>query len=86
MALGADYYLHQPLFHLKMALFVVILLLEVLPLLTLIKWRLARARGTVLETGRALLLARISHVQAWLLVLVVIAASGMARGVTWAQL
>lgn len=42
---GADYYLHQPLFHLKMTLFVLILLLEVAPMVTLIKWRIAQARG-----------------------------------------
>ena len=32
---GTDYYLHQPLFHLKMTLFVLILLLEVAPMITL---------------------------------------------------
>lgn len=42
---GTDYYLHQPLFHLKMTLFVLILLLEVAPMVTLIKWRIAQARG-----------------------------------------
>jgi putative membrane protein len=38
---GTDYYLHQPLFHLKMTLLVLILLLEVAPMVTLINgaWR-----------------------------------------------
>ena len=80
---GADYYLQQPLFHLKMTLFVVILLLEVAPMVTLIKWRIALARGAAIETGRAKLFARISHVEALLLLLMVIAATGMARGVTF---
>ncbi|WP_432219142.1 DUF2214 family protein [Pseudomonas kribbensis] len=80
---GTDYYLHQPLFHLKMTLFVLILLLELAPMITLIKWRIALARGNPLETRRAKMFARISHAEALLLVLMVIAATGMARGVTF---
>lgn len=80
---GTDYYLHQPLFHLKMTFFVLILLLEVAPMVTLIKWRVALARGAVIDTGRATLFARISHVEALLVLLMVIAATGMARGVTF---
>ncbi|WDR34335.1 DUF2214 family protein [Pseudomonas serboccidentalis] len=80
---GTDYYLHQPLFHLKMTLFVLILLIELAPMITLVKWRIALSRGKALDTGRAKLYARISHVEALLLVLMVIAATGMARGVTF---
>ena len=80
---GTDYYLHQPLFHLKMTLFVLILLIELAPMITLVKWRIALARGKVFDTTRAKLYARISHVEALLLVLMVIAATGMARGVTF---
>ncbi|NUU37588.1 DUF2214 family protein [Pseudomonas sp. C2B4] len=80
---GTDYYLHQPLFHLKMTLFVLILLLEVAPMVTLIKWRVAMARGATIDAGRATLFARISHVEALLVLLMVIAATGMARGVTF---
>jgi putative membrane protein len=80
---GTDYYLHQPLFHLKMTLFVLILLLEIAPMVTLIKWRRARARGAAIDTGRAQLFARISHIEAMLVLLMVVAATGMARGVTF---
>ena len=80
---GTDYYLHQPLFHLKMTLFVLILLIELAPMITLIKWRIASARGTAIDRGRAKLYARFSHVEALLLVLMVVAATGMARGVTF---
>lgn len=80
---GTDYYLHQPLFHLKMTLFVLILLIELAPMITLIKWRIAKARGAALGTGRCKLFARISHVEALLLILMAIAATGMARGVTF---
>ncbi|MFD2883286.1 DUF2214 family protein [Pseudomonas lini] len=80
---GTDYYLHQPLFHLKMTLFVLILLLEIAPMVTLIKWRIALGRGAAIDTGRATLFARISHIEALLLVLMVVAAAGMVRGVTF---
>ncbi|MGY3303049.1 putative membrane protein [Pseudomonas sp. PvR086] len=80
---GTDYYLHQPLFHLKMTLLVFILLLEIAPMVTLIKWRIALGRGAAIDTGRATLFARISHIEALLLVLMVVAATGMARGVTF---
>jgi len=80
---GADYYLHQPLFHLKMALFVLILLLEIAPMVTLIKWRIALARGATIKIGRAKLFARVSQIEALLVLLMVVAATGMARGVTF---
>jgi putative membrane protein len=79
---GTDYYLHQPLFHLKMTLFVLILLLEIAPMVTLIKWRMALARGEAIDKNRVGLFARISHIEALLVLLMVVAATGMARGVT----
>ncbi|KIF58703.1 membrane protein [Pseudomonas fluorescens] len=81
---GSDYYLHQPLFHLKMTLFVLILLIELAPMITLIKWRIASSRGVALDSGRAKLYARISHVEALLLIMMMVAATGMARGVIFA--
>lgn len=78
---GSDYYLHQPLFHVKMTLLVLILLLELAPMIRFIKWRIALARGTHLDLHQAGLFARISHLQALLVVLMMIAATGMARGV-----
>lgn len=80
---GTDYYLHQPLFHLKMTLFMIILLLELAPMISLIKWRLALGRGTAVDLGRAKLFARISHIEALLLMLMIVAATGMARAVTF---
>ncbi|WP_460116293.1 DUF2214 family protein [Pseudomonas sp. H2_D02] len=79
---GADYYLHQPLFHLKMTLFVAILLLEIAPMIALIKWRIALGKGRAIDPSRAGRYARISHLEALLLILMVIAATGMARGVS----
>ncbi|WP_434610014.1 DUF2214 family protein [Pseudomonas sp. R1-7] len=78
---GSDYYLHQPLFHLKMTLFVLILLLEIAPMIALIKWRMALGKGAAIDSSRAGRFARISHLEALLLMLMVVAATGMARGV-----
>ena len=78
---GTEYYLPQPLFHLKMTLLLFILLLEIMPMIRLIKWRIALARGSSLDLSKTRLFARISHIQALLVVLMVIAATGMARGI-----
>ncbi|MGX1174253.1 DUF2214 family protein [Pseudomonas sp. R151218B TE3479] len=78
---GTDYYLHQPLFHLKMTLLLLILLLEIVPMIALIKWRMALGKGGAIDPSKAGRLARISHIEALLLILMVVAATGMARGV-----
>lgn len=80
---GTDYYLHQPLFHLKLTLFILILLLEIAPMVALIKWRIALGRKGPIDVGRTRLFARISHIEALLIVLIVVAATGMARAVTF---
>jgi putative membrane protein len=78
---GTAYYLTNALFWSKMALLGTVLLLEVWPMITLIRWRIALGRGGVPDTGRAGTFAAISWVQAALVVLLVVAATGMARGV-----
>jgi len=78
------YYTHNTLFLTKMALLVLILALEIWPMLTLIQWRRALGRGTLLKEAvtpvTARRIATISHLQALLAVLMVFAAAGMARG------
>lgn len=77
---GAYYYLHQPLFHLKMLSFIVIVALEVIPMFAFIKWRIAFKNQEKIDTRRARRFARISHAEAALIVVMVVAATGMARG------
>jgi len=77
---GAAYYLHNHVFWAKMALLCVILVLEVVPMLTLIRWRLLLGRGEHPDTGMAPRLATISYVEAVLVVLMILAATAMARG------
>ncbi len=77
---GAAYYLHDRAFHIKMALFVTILFLEVWPMAVLIRWRIQARRGASINMARAPALARISALQAALVVLMVAAATAVARG------
>ncbi|MGN8343001.1 DUF2214 family protein [Pseudomonas sp. SMV71] len=79
---GSDYYLHQPLFHLKMTVLLLILLLEIVPMIALIQWRMARGKGQAIDSSKAGRFARISHIEALLLLLMMVAATGMARGIT----
>lgn len=74
------YYTANHWFWAKMSLFVLVLLLEMLPMITLIRWRAVVARGETPDTDRAGTLATISLVQAVLVALMVGAAAAMARG------
>jgi putative membrane protein len=74
------YYLANHIFLGKMALFVVIVLLELSPMMALMTWRRQVAAGQLPDVTRAARLARISFVQAGLVVLMVLAATAMARG------
>ncbi len=77
---GSFYYLHNHVFWAKMALLVAILVLELGPMIALIRWRGGVARGAVPDTRAASRFARISFVQAVLVVFMVLAATAMARG------
>ena len=77
---GTFFYVHNSVFWTKMLLLALILALEVQPMMTLIGWRRSLARGQQPDTRRAARLARISFVQAALVVLMVLAATAMARG------
>ncbi|MFC0693125.1 DUF2214 family protein [Paraburkholderia humisilvae] len=78
---GASFYLQAPLFHVKMGALVLILLLEIAPMIALIRWRIALRKGTPLRLDRAQQFAAIGSVQIALLVVMVFAATGMVRGV-----
>lgn len=80
----AEFYLRNGLFHAKLGLFVLVLVLEAWPMVTLIRWRLAHARGTPAEALMAAPAARriaaISAVQAVVVVAMVCVAVAVARG------
>lgn len=77
---GSQFYLASPLFWTKMALFVAVLILEVRPMTTFIRWRRVLSRGQVPDTYGARTLYLINHVEMGLVVLIVFVASFMARG------
>jgi putative membrane protein len=63
-----------------MALLISILLLEIWPMITLIRWRVVVTRGSLPDPSPAAAIARISYAQALLLIGMVLAAAAMARG------
>ena len=77
---GTAYYLANHVFYTKMALLGCILLLELWPMVTLIRWRTVVATGALPDPGPAGAIARISYLQALLLIGMVLAATAMARG------
>ena len=77
---GADYYLHSHAFLGKMAILLVILMLEIGPMVTLIRWRMQLRRGETPDPAAARGIARVSQVQVVLVILMVLAATAMARG------
>ncbi len=77
---GATYYLHDRVFFVKMGILVTILALEIRPMITLIRWRIAERRKISPDLNAAPRLALISQIQAGLVILMVFAATAMARG------
>ncbi|HYN88255.1 MAG TPA: DUF2214 family protein [Ardenticatenaceae bacterium] len=77
---GPSYYLNSNAFLIKMALLALVLLLEVWPMVTLIRWRIARGRGAQPDTTPARTFGLVSYVQALIVVAMVFAATAMARG------
>lgn len=80
-----DFYWRNVLFHTKMGLLLVLLLLELWPMVTLIRWRMASGGRGSLPSGirftvAARRIASISSVQAVLILFMVLAAVAMARG------
>ncbi len=76
----ADYYLASTAFMIKMALLLAILVLEVRPMVTLMRWRIAQRQQRPIDFGPAPALARISTVELILVAAMVMMATAMARG------
>jgi putative membrane protein len=77
---GTTYYTLNGFFILKMVLLAAVFILEIWPMVTFIRWRIAGGRGQALDTSRASLFSWISTAQAILLIVMVVMATGMARG------
>jgi putative membrane protein len=77
---GSAYYIANGFFHAKMGLLILILLLEIWPMITLIKWRIAARKGLQIDSSASGKLSAISYLQAALIVGMVVCAAAMARG------
>ncbi len=77
---GTEFYLRSPLFWTKMALFLVVLVLEVQPMLTFIRWRSQLRNDLPVDTSTARRLYATNHIELAIVVVMVFVASFMARG------
>ena len=84
MEKSVEYYNTNHLFMAKLGLFVLVFVLEIWPMIALIRWRKALRSGVPVESFASPSAARgiaiISHVQALLVVAMIFLASAMARG------
>jgi putative membrane protein len=78
---GTEFYLRSPLFWVKMGLLALVLLLEIRPMATFIRWRIQLGRGGPVDTSAARALYTINHIELAIVVVMVFVASLMARGV-----
>ncbi|MBL8910365.1 MAG: DUF2214 family protein [Archangium sp.] len=78
---GSGYYLHSGTFLLKMGLFAVLFSLELLPMITFIKWRIAQSKGQPIDTSRAGLFFKLNTAEVVLTIAMPFFASMMARGI-----
>jgi len=79
---GSTFYLQSPFFHVKMGLFLLILLLELAPMITLMRWRLQAAQrpaAQAFELRLAQRFARFSYLELGLFLAMLASATLMAR-------
>jgi putative membrane protein len=79
-----SYYMQNHVFYTKMGFFVLILILEISPMIALIRWRRDAGRNRESWTPDESVAARIStisYIEAALVLAMVLAATAMARGV-----
>jgi putative membrane protein len=77
---GTEFYLGSSLFWWKLALFGAIVLLEVWPMVTLMRWRRSLKAGATPDTAAARALFVVNHVELALVIAIAFVASFMARG------
>ena len=78
---GSAFYLRNGFFYVKMGLFVLVLALEVLPMVTFIRWRIARAKGGLsIAAATVGPLIRLNDLEVVIVVLIPFVAALMSRG------
>ncbi len=77
---GALYYMQTPLFHAKLGLVVLVLLLEIAPMAAFFGWRIRLRRGEIPDVSRARMFAVLSDIQTLLVLATLGLATAIARG------
>jgi putative membrane protein len=77
---GTAFYLNSMLFWTKMTLFVLVVLLEIRPMVTFIRWRMILRQNRRPDTTNTRSLYIANHIQMALVVVMVFVAAFMARG------
>lgn len=82
---GSAFYVGNPVFWIKISLFVAVGLISIIPTLRFIRWtkRLAANNGTVIAEDEIMGTARIIYVELALLALIPLMGTLMARGFGW---
>jgi putative membrane protein len=80
---GSDYYFHSGPFLVKLALFIVVGLLSIMPTVQFMGWRKALKEGRVpaLDDGKRRRIRMIIHIELTLLFVIMLCAALMARGI-----
>ena len=78
---GSDYYLHSKTFIAKMILFLLVFIIEIKPMVTLIRWRIKKRKNETIDFSSARQLALLSHIELGLITIIVFLATAMARGI-----
>jgi len=75
-----SFYVRNGFFWIKMGLFALVFLLEIAPMVTFIRVRIARGRGAPLPAVPVSTLRRINAIELALVIVIVVVAAFMARG------
>jgi putative membrane protein len=78
---GSDYYLQNTAFLIKMSLFILVIILELKPMITFIRWRILKGKGQPIDISVAPSLARTTYIQLFILIPIASMATAMARGI-----
>lgn len=78
---GTEWYLHHPLFQLKMALFLLVWIIEMPLMISFIKWRISIKNGSAIDFSKLQRFRLHNDVEVVLIVALAFVASFMARGI-----
>lgn len=78
---GIPFYMHSRLFLVKLTLFLIIFALELYPMITLIRWRIADRQKKPINLAPLKTLARISHAELALTICIPFIAAMAVRGI-----